>query len=58
MDALYQAVIEATEEAIINSMTTAVTTVGRGGRVTIHAIPLDRLQTVMRQYGRLTREEN
>ena len=58
MDTLYQAVIEATEEAIVNSMTTAVTTVGRGGRVTIHAIPLDRLQAVMRQYGRLTREEN
>ncbi len=52
MDALYQAVIEATEEAIINSITAGVTTVGRGGR-TIHAIPLDRLQAVMKQYGRL-----
>ena len=53
MDALYQATIDATEEAIINSMTAAVTTVGRGGRVTIHAIPLDRLQEVMKRYGRL-----
>ena len=53
MNALYQATIEATEEAILNSMTTAVTTVGRNGN-TIHAIPLDRLQAVMKKYSRLT----
>ncbi|HIN28793.1 TPA: S58 family peptidase [Candidatus Poribacteria bacterium] len=52
LDGLYQAVIEATEEAIINSMTTAVTTAGRKGRV-IQAIPLDQLQAVMKKYGRL-----
>lgn len=57
MTALYQATIEATEEAIINSMTTAVTTVGKNGN-TIHAIPLDRLQAVMKKYGRLTPESN
>ena len=57
MDALYQAVIEATEEAILNSMTTAVTTVGRNGN-TIYAIPLDRLQAVMKQYGQLASEGN
>ena len=51
MNALYQAAIEATEEAIINSMTTAVTTVGKNGN-TIHAIPLDRLQAVMKKYNR------
>jgi D-aminopeptidase len=55
MDALYQAVIEATEEAILNSMTTAVTTIGRNGN-TIHAIPLNRLQAVMKQYGQLAPE--
>jgi len=55
MDALYQAVIEATEEAIINAMTTAVTTVGRKGN-TVHAIPLARLQKIMREYGRLAAE--
>ena len=53
MDALYQATIEATEEAIINSMTAAVTTVGRNGN-RIHGIPLDRLRSVMKRYGRLT----
>ena len=57
MDALYQAVIEATEEAILNSMTTAVTTIGRNGN-TIYAIPLDRLRAVMKQYGQLASEGN
>jgi len=55
MNALYQAVIEATEEAIINAMTTAVTTVGKNGN-TIHAIPLARLQEIMQKYGRLASE--
>ena len=55
MNALYQATIEATEEAIINSMTAAVTTVGKNGN-TIHAIPLDRLKAVMKKYGRLASE--
>ena len=57
MDALYQATIEATEEAIINSMTTAVTTIGRNGN-TIHAIPLDRLQAVIQKYSRLSPKPN
>ena len=51
LDGLYQAVVETTEEAIINSMTTAVTTTGRKGRI-IKAIPLDHLQTIMKKYGR------
>ena len=51
MDALYQAVIEATEESVINAMTTATTTIGRNGNM-IHAIPLDRLQAIMKKYGR------
>jgi D-aminopeptidase len=55
MDPLYQAVIEATEEAVINAMTAAVTTVGKDGN-TIHSIPLTRLQEIMRKYGRLASE--
>ena len=51
LSTLFQAVIEATEEAVINSMTMATTTTGRGGR-TMHAIPLDQLKHVMKQYGR------
>ena len=51
LSSLFEAAIEATEEAIINSMTMATTMTGRNGR-TIHAIPLDRLKQVMKQYGR------
>ena len=51
LSSLFQAAIEATEEAIINSMTMATTTTGRNGR-TMHAIPLDQLKQVMEQYGR------
>jgi len=51
LSSLFQAVIEATEEAVVNSMTMATTTTGRNGR-TMHAIPLDQLQQVMQQYGR------
>ena len=50
LSTLFQAVIEATEEAIVNSMTMATTTTGRNGR-TMHAIPLAELQKVMKAYG-------
>ncbi len=48
---LFQAAAEATEEAILNAMTMAVTTTGRLGRI-VHELPLDRLQAAMRQYRR------
>ena len=51
LNALFEAAIEATEEAVVNSMTMATTTVGRNGN-TIFAIPLARLQQVMEKYGR------
>lgn len=51
LSSLFEAVIEATEEAVINSMTMATTMTGRDGR-TMHAIPLDRLKKVIKQYGR------
>ena len=53
MDVFYQGVIEATEEAVINAMTMAVTTAGKNGNV-VHAIPLDRLRALMKKYSRLT----
>jgi D-aminopeptidase len=49
---LFQAAAEATEEAILNAMTAAETTTGYRDR-TVHALPLDRLQDVMRRFGRL-----
>ena len=47
LNSLFQAVIEATEEAIVNSMTMATTTTGRNDR-TMYAIPLAELQKVMK----------
>ena len=51
LSSLFQAVIEATEEAIVNSMTMATTTTGRNDR-TMYAIPLAALQKVMKAHGR------
>lgn len=48
---LFQAVIEATEEAIYNSLFRAETMTGRGGR-TVEALPLDRVREIFRKYGR------
>lgn len=50
MSPLFQAVIEATEEAIINSLLRATTVTGSGR--TIEAIPIDKLREIMRKYGR------
>ena len=49
MTSLFRAAAEATEEAILNAMCMAETMSGRDGR-TVHALPLDLLQEVMRRY--------
>lgn len=49
MSPLFQAVAEATEEAIYNSLFKAVTTSFRN--TTIEALPLDRTMDVLRKYG-------
>jgi D-aminopeptidase len=49
---LFQAALEATEEAILNSLFAAETMIGRDGH-TRHALPLDETLQVLRQYGRL-----
>jgi len=46
---LFLAVIEATEEAIYNSLLRAVTTTGNGH--TVLALPLDRTLEILRKYG-------
>ena len=51
IDALFDGAIESTEEAIINALIAARTTVGRDG-VTAHALPHDRLLEIMARYGR------
>jgi D-aminopeptidase len=51
LDELFWAAIEATEEAILNSLVAAETMTGRDG-ITFHALPHDRLREVMGRYGR------
>lgn len=51
MSPLFQAVIEATEEAIINSLLKAAAMTGNGR--TIEALPIDKLREILRKYGRL-----
>jgi len=47
---LFQAVIEATEEAIINSLFAAETMTGRGG-LTIESIPIEKTLEIIRQHN-------
>ncbi|HSC28217.1 MAG TPA: P1 family peptidase [Vicinamibacterales bacterium] len=47
---LFEAVLDATEEAIYNSMLKATDTSARGR--TVRALPIDQLRSVLRKYGR------
>jgi D-aminopeptidase len=51
--ALFDAVVEATEEAIVNALWAATTMTGRDG-ITAHALPTTRVMEVLGQYGRPT----
>jgi D-aminopeptidase len=52
LDPLFDATVEATEEAIVNALVAAETMTGRDG-ITAHALPHERLVEVMRAAGRL-----
>ena len=52
IDPLFQATVEAMEEAIINAMLAATTMTGLNGTV-VHALPHDELRAVLARYGRL-----
>jgi D-aminopeptidase len=49
MSAIFQAVVEATEESVYNSMIAAKTTTGNGR--TIEALPLDKVREILARYG-------
>lgn len=53
MSPLFLAVIEATEEAVYNSLFRATTTIGRGH--TVDALPIERTIEVLRKYGALNK---
>lgn len=50
MSGLFEAVVEATEEAIYNSLFQATSVTGNGR--TVEAIPLERVRAVLKQFGR------
>ncbi len=52
---LFQAVVEATEEAIYNSFFKAETMTGFRG-ITVEALPVEEVKEIMGKYGRLTNE--
>nr|WP_245558459.1 P1 family peptidase [Fulvivirga imtechensis] len=52
MSPLFLATIEATEEAILNSLFAAETMMGRDGH-TIQALPVDKVVEMMKKYGRV-----
>ena len=52
IDRLFDAAIEATEEAIVNALVAAPTITGRDG-ITAHALPHDRLREILAAHGRL-----
>jgi len=53
VSAIFRATVEATEEAVVNALFAAHTTVGRDGH-TLHALPVDRTLAALRNAGRLS----
>ena len=51
-DPLFGATIEAVEEAVVNALFAAETTIGRDGNV-LHALPVDRTLELLDRAGRL-----
>lgn len=53
---LFMAAIEATEEAIINSLFAATTTKGKSGHV-VEALPVDKVLSILRKYNLLNKQK-
>jgi len=53
MDSLFEATIQAVEEAVVNAMVAAKTMTGIDNR-TVEALPHDRLREVLKKYNRLS----
>ena len=52
MDALFEATVQATEEAVVNALVAAKTMTGANGH-TVEALPHDQLREVLKKYNRL-----
>jgi D-aminopeptidase len=56
MDALFEATVQATEEAVVNALVAAKTMTGAGGH-TVEGLPHDSLREVLRKYNRLAEKQ-
>ncbi len=56
MDALFEATVQATEEAVVNALVAAKTMTGADGH-TVEALPHDRLREVLKKYSRLAEQQ-
>ena len=56
LDPIFEATVQATEEAIINAMVAAETMTGRDGHRSM-ALPHDALREVLKKYSRLTERQ-
>jgi len=56
LDPVFEAAVQATEEAIVNALVAAETMTGIDGK-TVIALPHDRLRTALSKYGRLPRAQ-
>jgi D-aminopeptidase len=52
MDPLFEATVQATEEAVVNALVAAKTMTGFDGH-TVEALPHDKLREVLKKYNRL-----
>ncbi|HEY6398542.1 MAG TPA: P1 family peptidase, partial [Solirubrobacteraceae bacterium] len=52
LDPFFAAVVEATEEAVLNSMLSAPTVTGRDGNVS-HGLPAEKVRDLLRAAGRV-----
>jgi L-aminopeptidase/D-esterase-like protein len=53
MDALFEATVQATEEAVVNALVAAKTMTGADGHM-VEALPHDKLREVLKKYNRLS----
>ncbi|TPE61375.1 P1 family peptidase [Sandaracinobacter neustonicus] len=54
LNPLFEATVQATEEALVNQLVASETMTGANG-VTVHALPTDQLVAILKAHGRLTR---
>jgi L-aminopeptidase/D-esterase-like protein len=52
LDPIFEATVQATEEAIVNAMVAGETMTGINGN-TVYGLPHDRLREVLKKYNRL-----